>query len=57
MLSSLLIPVARRKGFKCGLRSGDKGVHGGSVVKNPPPNAGDTSSVPGPERSHMSQSN
>ena len=30
---------------------------GGAVVKNPPANAGDTSSSPGPGRSHMPQSN
>ena len=30
---------------------------GGSVVKNPPANAGDTGSIPGPRRSHMPQSN
>ena len=30
---------------------------GGSVVKNPPANAGDTGSIPGPGRSHMPQSN
>ena len=30
---------------------------GGSVVKNPPANAGDTGSIPGPERSHMPWSN
>ena len=30
---------------------------GGAVVKNPPANAGDTGSVPGPGRSHMPQSN
>ena len=29
----------------------------GSVVKNPPANAGDTGSIPGPGRSHMPQSN
>ena len=29
---------------------------GGTVVKNPPANAGDTGSSPGPERSHMPQS-
>ena len=33
------------------------GFPGGSVVKNPPANAGDTSSIPGPGRSHMPQSN
>ena len=30
---------------------------GGAVVKNPPANAGDTGSTPGPGRSHMSRSN
>ena len=29
---------------------------GGTVVKNPPANAGDTGSSPGPGRSHMLQS-
>ena len=30
---------------------------GGTVVKNPPANAGDTGSSPGPGRSHVSRSN
>ena len=30
---------------------------GGSVVKNPPANARDTVSIPGPGRSHMLQNN
>ena len=30
---------------------------GGTVVKNPPANAGDTGSIPGHGRSHMLQSN
>ena len=30
---------------------------GGAVVKNPPANAGDTGSSPGPGRFHMPQSN
>ena len=30
---------------------------GGTVVKNPPANAGDTRLSPGPGRSHMLQSN
>ena len=34
-----------------------KGFPGGSVVKNPPANAGDTGSSPGPGRSHMQWSN
>ena len=29
----------------------------GAVVKNPPANAGDTGSIPGPGRSHMPWSN
>ena len=30
---------------------------GGTVVKNPPANAGDTGSIPGPGRFHMPRSN
>ena len=30
---------------------------GGTVVKNPPANAGDMGSIPGPGRSHMLWSN
>ena len=30
-----------------------QGFPGGSVVKNPPTNAGDTGSIPGPGGSHM----
>ena len=30
---------------------------GGTVVKNPPANAGDMGSIPGPGRSHMPRSN
>ena len=33
------------------------GFPGGSVVKNPPANAGDTDSIPGPGRSHIPWSN
>ena len=33
-----------------------KGFPGGAVVKNPPANAGNTGSSPGPGRSHMPQS-
>ena len=36
-------------GFKCTMR----GFPGGAVVKNPPANAGDTGSSPGPGGSHM----
>ena len=41
------------KGFK--KERGD--FPGGAVVKNPPANAGDTGSIPGPGRSHMPWSN
>ena len=33
-----------------------RGFPGGAVVKNPPANAGDTGSSPGPGRSHMPRS-
>ena len=33
------------------------GFPGGTVVENPPANAGDTGSSPGPGRSHMLRSN
>ena len=33
------------------------GFPGGALVKNPPANAGDTDSIPGPGRSHMPRSN
>ena len=33
------------------------GFPGGTVVKNPPANAGDTGSSPGPGRSHMPRGN
>ena len=33
------------------------GFPGGAVVKNPPANAGNTGSSPGPGRSHMPRSN
>ena len=36
-----------------GLKITKLGFPGGAVVKNPPANAGDTGSSPGPERSHM----
>ena len=34
-----------------------QGFPGGAVVKNPPANAGDMGSSPGPGRSHMPWSN
>ena len=40
-----------------GFKQRDRGFPGGAVVKNPPANAGDTDSSPGPGRSHMLWSN
>ena len=34
-----------------------RGFPSGAVVENPPANAGDTGSIPGPGRSHMPRSN
>ena len=39
------------------IRSVCVGFPGGAVVKNPPANAGDTGSSPGPGGSHMPRSN
>ena len=39
------------------LKTKSQAFPGGSLVKNPPANAGDTGSVPGLGRSHMPQSN
>ena len=39
------------------LKQVDRDFPGGAVVRNPPANAGDTDSSPGPERSHMPRSN
>ena len=39
------------------LKSELKDFPGGSVVQNPPANAGDTGSIPDPGRSHMLQGN
>ena len=39
------------------LKDANKGFPGGSVVRNPPANAGDTGLIPDPARSHMLQSN
>ena len=38
-------------------KSSTRDFLGAAVVKNPPANAGDTGSSPGPERSHMPWSN
>ena len=51
-------PGRRSHGLKQQVQtSACQGFPGGAVVKIPPANAGDTGSSPGPERSHVSQSN
>ena len=48
---------SRRKSERDPLKKFVKGFLGGTVVKNPPANARDTGSSPGPGRSHMPWSN
>ena len=43
--------------IKITLKMKTRDFPGGAVVKNPPANAGDTGSSPGPGRSHMPRSN
>ena len=40
-----------------GIRGQERGFAGGPMVKSLPHNAGNTGSVPGPGRSHVSQGN
>ena len=47
--TTILVKKKKKKNFS--------GLPGGVVVKNPPANAGDTGSSPGPGRSHMLRSN
>ena len=46
---SLICGIFKKKRYR--------GFPGGAVIKNPPANAGDTGSSPGPGRSHMLRSN
>ena len=43
--------------WECGLENLTRTSLVAQLVKNPPANAGDTGSIPGPGRSHMPQSN
>ena len=45
------------RGRETKVKNGQGGFPGGTVVKNPPANAGDTGASPGPGRSHMPRSN
>ena len=49
---NLIMKTCQRK-VKSGFKKGNQGFPGGAVVKNPPANAGDTGSSPGPGRSHI----
>ena len=44
---------SRESHFGLGFKRRAQGLPGGSVVKSPPPNAGDTGSTPGLGRCHM----
>ena len=49
--------MLKKKKKKGGLKEKNReGFLGGAVVENPPANAGDTGSSPGPGRSHMPRS-
>ena len=48
-----MIKARRGKSF---LKISGEDFPGGTVVKNPPANAGDTGLIPGPGRSHMPRS-
>ena len=53
--SECIIPEKKQilKHYKKKKKALSWGLPGDSVVKNPPANAGDTASIPGPGRSHM----
>ena len=52
LLASAPAPLSRSN-----MKAHPRASLGGSVVKNPPANAGDTGSIPGPGRPHMLWSN
>ena len=54
MIDIWLGEVVERRIFS--LKDANKGFPGGSVVRTPPANAGDTGLIPDPARSHMLQS-
>ena len=53
VLNQILIGNRKKAHLKIAFRD----FPGGTVVKNPPDNAGDAGSSPGPGRSHMPQNN
>ena len=55
-VNGLNIPIKKPSLSDC-IKMTMRDFPGGTVVRNPPADAGDTGSIPGPERSHMPQSN
>ena len=53
----IVVRLVKVLGYHHEFKSYWRDFTGGTVVKNPPANAGDTGSSPGPGRSHMPQSN
>ena len=56
-VNDLNTPIKRQRLSDCMKKQGAGDFPGGAVVKNPPANAGDTGSIPGPGRSHTPRSN
>ena len=54
-MDSVPFDVSNLRDLNIEVKLGD--FPGGAVIKNPPANAGDTGSSPGPGRSHMPRSN
>ena len=52
-----VMPIYSHLSWSTPARNLERDFPGGTVVKNPPANAGDTGSSPGPGRSHMPRSN
>ena len=57
ILSNFLCMLIQSSNNPCSFKYTYSGFPGGAVVRNPPANAGDTGSSPGPGRSHMPCSN
>ena len=57
MLAQVFKMAFKQISFGVPLRLPSWGFPGGAVVKNPPANAEDMGSIPGPKRVHMPQSN
>ena len=56
-ITGLIIKHTKINNNKLNIKNLNSDFPGGAVVKNPPANAGDTGSSPGPGRFHMPRSN